>query len=79
MSIYTYDASDNRIEFEAPQAALTYRYVVDDDDGNMLTRTDQTATKVISYGWDDFDKLLSVSSSVSGRKQDNRYHTESAS
>ncbi len=101
VSIYTYDASDNRIEFEVPQAALTYRYVVDDADslreihltdgsnpeilleaitvdadGNMLTRTDQVTTEVISYGWDDFDRLLSVSSSISGRKQDNRYHTE---
>jgi RHS repeat-associated protein len=101
VSIYTFDESDNRIEFELPQDNLVYTYTVDDadslltlssqqgsdpvvliesfthdEDGNMTTRTDEITNEVISFDWDDFDRLLRVSSDVSGRKQDNRYHTE---
>jgi RHS repeat-associated protein len=103
VSVYSYDASDNRIEFRVEQEDLTYRYVVDDADnlteihltdgtdpevlietleadadGNMLTRTNELTDEVITYAWDDFDRLIKVSSAISGTptttvKEHNRY------
>jgi RHS repeat-associated protein len=103
VSIYTFDASDNRIEFRVEQEDLAYRYVVDDadnlteihltdgtdpevlietleadEDGNLVTRTNELTNEVITYGWDDHDRLVKVSSAISGTptstvKEHNRY------
>ncbi len=103
VSVYTYDASDNRIEFRVEQEDLTYRYVVDDADnlteihltdgsdpeilietlsvdadGNTLTRTNELTDEVTTYQWNDFNKLVKVSSAISGVptstvKASNRY------
>ena len=103
VSIYTYDASDNRIEFRVEQEDLTYRYEVDDADnltelhltagtdpevlietfehdadGNMISRTNELTDEVITYGWDDFNKLVKVGSAISSVptstvKESNRY------
>ncbi len=100
VSVYTYDASDNRIEFQVEPGVLdlTYRYVVDDADnlievhltdgsdpevhieslepdadGNLIMRVNELTGEETEFLWDDFDKLIRVSSDISGRKQDNRY------
>lgn len=89
ISIYGYDASDNRVELQLPQEDLIFTYVVDDadnllevhrqegsdppvlvesftydEDGNMLTRTNELTDEVITYEWDDFNKLAKVSSAI---------------
>ncbi len=89
VSVYGYDASDNRVELQLPQEDLIFTYVVDDadnllevyrqegsdppvlvesmtydEDGNMLTRTNELTEEVITYEWDDFNKLAKVSSAI---------------
>jgi RHS repeat-associated protein len=49
-----------------------------DDDGNVLTRTRNDTNLKITYEWDDFNKLMAVSSAISGvttsdKKQKNHY------
>jgi RHS repeat-associated protein len=69
IGVYLTDGSDPEILIESS---------LPDADGNMLTRTNEITDEVITYGWNDFDRLIRVSSADSGGptstvKENNRY------
>lgn len=64
--IYSYDESDavktREQRHYSTNALIFSEAFTSDDDGNLLTRTRSDTGITLRYGWDDFNKLISVSS-----------------
>jgi len=73
--VYSYDDADNILSRTKSTNNVTdfVESFVHDEDGNMTSRSRSDTGEVISIKWDDFDRMMRISSSTEGRLQDNRY------
>jgi YD repeat-containing protein len=63
------DDADNLVSVTSQQGSdppVLIEAFTHDGDGNMTTRTDVPVSEVITYAWDDFNKLVKVSSADGG-------------
>ena len=66
---YTLDDADNRTQVylaEGSDPEVLLETVSSDADGNMLTRTNEITSEVITYAWDDFDRLIRLAPPSTG-------------
>ena len=78
---YVMDDADNLTEIyltEGSDPEVLLESLLWDADGNLMTRTNEITDEVITYQWDDSDRLTRVSSAIGGVKtstvkEHNRY------
>lgn len=81
---YVVDDADNLVEIyltDGSNPEVLIESIQSDPDGNMITRTSEITNEVITYAWDDWDRLFQVSSAISGVatstvREHNRYNMD---
>ena len=72
---YTFDDADNILTRTKSTNSVTdfIESYTHDEDGNVTSWSRSDTGETVSVQWDDFDRLVRISSSSQGRLQDNRY------